>query len=345
MKTPTLTFFCELESGQLPELFSDDAVIDDLAALGAGVSLGLLDLSPERADVVRRLNRAGVPVTAWQLLPKEQGYWYNVNNAVQASARYQAFQTWTAEHGLQWAAIGIDIEPDRAEIERFAAQGWGSALPTLLRRAFDDQRLAAAIADYTALVGQMRRDGYLVESYHLPFIVDERKAGSKLLQKVGGLLDVPTDREVLMLYTSFATAIFGPEIGPGMLWSYAPEAEAIAVGSTGGGVDTAGADHLPVLDWEGLARDLRLAARWTDQLYLFSLEGCVRQGFLKRLRETFADEAAWAGPLEPPLEAAQRATAVRRAIQAALWLTAHPWVVLAGLMIGLWLLRPRRREG
>ena len=59
----------------------------------------LVDLSPERAEVVRRLNAAGVPVIAWQLLPEEQGYWYNMSNAPSAAARYSAFRAWTAEHG------------------------------------------------------------------------------------------------------------------------------------------------------------------------------------------------------------------------------------------------------
>ncbi len=49
MTMPELTFACELESPELQALFSDQRVIDDLLALEAGVSLGLIDLSPERA--------------------------------------------------------------------------------------------------------------------------------------------------------------------------------------------------------------------------------------------------------------------------------------------------------
>jgi len=115
-----LTFACELETDELQELFADAAVVDTLVELGAGVSLGLLDLSAERAALVRRLNDTGVPVTAWLLLPKEQGYWFNADNATQATARYVEFKAWTAKHGLRWAGIGVDIEPDFAEMQQLA---------------------------------------------------------------------------------------------------------------------------------------------------------------------------------------------------------------------------------
>jgi len=40
---------------------------------------------------VRRLNAAGVPVVAWLLLPKEQGYWFNAENSGYALDRYEHF--------------------------------------------------------------------------------------------------------------------------------------------------------------------------------------------------------------------------------------------------------------
>ncbi len=53
MPHPHLAFFCELEAGPLLDLFADPGVIRDLRALGAAVSLALLDLDAERAGVVR----------------------------------------------------------------------------------------------------------------------------------------------------------------------------------------------------------------------------------------------------------------------------------------------------
>jgi len=317
MTKPRLTFFCELEADALQALFADSSVMGDLVALEAGVSLGILDLSGERAKVARRLNEAGIPVVAWLLLPEEQGYWFNLGNAPQAAARYADFKAWTAEHSLQWAGVGVDIEPDIREVQQLLSDR-RRLLPALLRRAFDPGRLRSAQTAYGALVAQMRADGYRVDCYHMPPIVDERRAGSELLRRVAGLVDVPADREVLMLYTSFLR----PR-GPGILWSYAPDADSVGVGSTGGGVEVGGVGDVAPLDWAEFSRDLRLARCWSNDVHVFSLEGCVHQGFLARLRAF-----DWEQPIAPPLQAARRVNGVRRAARALLWASAHPYVVL-----------------
>ena len=66
---PQLNFACQMETPALQMLFSDPEVIRDLRQLNAGVTLSLIDLSPGRAQVVRQLNSAGIPVTAWLALP------------------------------------------------------------------------------------------------------------------------------------------------------------------------------------------------------------------------------------------------------------------------------------
>lgn len=312
MKPRLLTFFCELGAGPLRELFATPGVVEDLVALGAGVSLGLLDLSPERAEVVRRLNHEGIPVTAWLLLPEDQGYWFHADNVAQATARYDAFRAWTAEHGLRWDGVGLDIEPDIRELRKLLERGW-RRLPALMPRLLRGRRVRKAREAYTALVERIRADGYRVDTYQFPFIVDERQSRSTLLQRVSGVLDVRSDREVLMLYTSFLR----PH-GAALLWSYGPGAPSIAVGITGGGVELPGA-HLPQpLDWTELSRDLRLAVRWTHDLHVFSLEGCVRQGFLSRLR-TFD----WDAHVDPPAIPARRVDVLRRAARGVLRVSAR----------------------
>ena len=77
-----------------------------------------------------------MPVIAWLLLPKEQGYWFNLYNAPQAAARYEEFKDWTAKHDLFWDGVGLDIEPDINEMVQLAARNWG-ALPGILRRMID----------------------------------------------------------------------------------------------------------------------------------------------------------------------------------------------------------------
>lgn len=308
MKPHFLTFFCELAPEPLRELFNTEGVIDDLQAMRAGVSLGLLDLSAERAEVVRRLNRAGIPVTAWLLLPPEQGYWFHAGNVPQARARYEAFRTWTADEKLQWAGVGLDIEPDIHELRRWAEAPLRSLPGMLSRLLLRGGRTREARAGYQALVERIRADGHRVDAYQFPFIVDERQARSSVLRRVAGVVDVPADREVLMLYTSFVR----PR-GAALLWSYAPGTGSLAVGSTGGGVELPGVLASPPLDWTELSRDLRLAVRWTHDLHVFSLEGCVKQGFLSRLRVF-----DWDAPVDPPWVESRRVDAVRRAARGVL---------------------------
>ena len=330
MPTPKLTFACELETSELQALFADERIIADLLALRAGVSLGLLDLSPMRAAVVQQLNAAGVPVTAWLLLPKNEGYWFNIDNARQAAARYAAFKAWTEEHDLHWAGIGVDIEPDFDDIQQLIRGEGGRLARTMLRRIGDSGRVLDGRLAYGALLREMRGDGYQVVSYQLPFIVDERKVDSTLLQRAFGIVDVPADRETLMLYTSFVRPL-----GPGLLNSYGAEADVIGVGSTGGGVEI---DGLAALDWEEFARDLRMAYRWSDDIFIFSLEGCVEQGFLPRLRDF-----DWEQALLMPTEQIEQVNRMRAALRGALWAGSHPFVMLAGFIALLLTLRGLRR--
>jgi len=307
-------------------------VVDDLAALEASVALGILDLTSERASVVRRLNQTGIPLIAWQLLPKEEGYWFSAGNARQAAARYNDFKAWTDEHGLQWTGIGLDIEPDMREVQMLTGKKWRQLLPRVLRRTFDNERLRRVQAEYRALVTQVRADGYRVDSYVLPLILDERRAGSTLLQRLAGLVDVPTDREIPMLYSSFLRPV-----GQGVLWSYAPEAGSVGIGSTGGGVDVGGLGDVRPLDWDEFSRDLLLAKRWTSDLFIFSLEGCLQQDFLAGLRSF-----DWDREVTPPLETARQVEQCRKALRAVLWASAHPTITLAGLIGLAWLLSRRR---
>ena len=74
---------------------------------------------------------------------------------------------------------------------------------------------------------------------------------------------------------------------------------------------------MPALSWEEFARDLRQARHFTEQIYVHSLEGCVWQGFLPRLRSF-----DWSDVSPPP--EAKAAGVIRRLLQALLSSSAHP---------------------
>jgi len=321
LKPKTLTFFCELNGKELEALFSDPSIITDLQDLSASISMGILDLSQERAQVVKLLNASGIPVIAWQLLQEEQGYWYHMYNAPQAANSYARFTSWTAQNGLEWAAIGVDIEPDIGEFQQLMTHKMG-LVRTLLHRGINRDDMFVARSAYIALVTQMESDGYQVESYEFPFILDELKAGSTLVRRIMGITDVPANKRVLMLYTSF----FRP-YGTAFLWSYSQDADAVAVGITGGGIELKGAMLKPPLDWDEFSKDLSIASHWSQNIHIFSLEGCIQQGFLSRLKEF-----DWDQPVKPLQPWTSLVAALRTFFQIALWLSAHPILSIAILV-------------
>jgi hypothetical protein len=283
--------------------------------------------------VIHRLNDAGVPVTAWMALPKEQGYYLNAGNEPQAAARFADFQRWTADNRLRWAAIGLDIEPN---IQEFAAMRNHKLklVGTLLTRYFEAGRVHRARRAYAELVRQMQGQGYLVETYQFPFLVDERDAHTTLLERLFGLVDVRGNREVLMLYTSF-----NHSMDSAVVWKYGPEAQAIAVGSTKSNQETDA--QFPPLNWDEFSRDLIVASHFSHTVGVFSLEGCVHQNFLPRLKSM-----NWNQPVTIPAAAAEKANRLRSRIHAVLWMgTNLPYFVLAiVVVVGWWIARRRRHR-
>lgn len=302
---PRLTFFVELEAEPLEALFDRPDLIDLLASQGWSLSMGLLDLSGRRAAVVRRLESSGIEVTAWLLLDPEDGYWLNADNADRARRRWRATAAWAEGEGLRLPRVGLDVEFPRSESEG-AIRDRRRAFLSMLRRRRSRDRIRAAERGYTDLVGEIHAGGRTVEAYHFPHLLDERIAGTTLLRRSLGLVDVRVDAEVYMLYSSY--------LGRAGAWTYFEDAPAIALGVTGGGVNVENPDaQRRFLSWERLSEDLRAAAAHVRDVYVFSLEGCVERGMLHRIAAI-----DWSGPApELPPHEARRA---RRGRRLARWL-------------------------
>ena len=336
---PDLSFFCELSSDALARLFRDRRVASSLRAMEATVTLGMVDLSPERASVVRHLNALGIPVAAWLLLPEEDGYWLNSGNADAAWVRYGDFHAWRVRNRLRFTRVGLDIEPNIHDV-RAARHNVLRLVRMAVPRLFVDVDEARVL--YQGLIRQLRADGFPVDSYVFPFIQNEREAKTSTLQRITGMLDLEVDREICMLYTSFAR----PD-GPALLDLYGPHFPAIAVGVTGGGVEE-GLDVPPPLTWDEFARDLWLARRHTRDIHVFSLEGCVEQGFLERLVDF-----DWTPGIAVPADATSRASTLTRRISLALRLLNRPHLSAAAAgaafavpaALAAWALRRRPAAG
>ena len=336
MRKPRLTFFCEQDSTDLVELFQDPGVIDELIALQAGISLAVIEMSEKRADIVRMINKSGLPLFAWLVLPSDQGYYMNLDNYPQAATRYREFQNWTVKNQLSWTGVGLAIEPDIRMLKELSTRKWRAIpgmLPRLIKNMFSQKRFRQAFKAYRELIAQIHIDGYMVESYQFPVLADERTIRSTLLQRLTGIVDLPVDREIWMLYSSYFR-----RNGAGYLWSYAPQAQIIGVGSTGGGVDIGNTD-MTALGWDELSRDLRLAWHWTDQIYVHSLEGCIRQGYFTKINSML-----WDQPILFPDEAAAPVDTARKVLQSCLWMCRNFIAVLASLLGGYVILDAVRRH-
>ena len=288
---PKLTFFVELALEPLEALFGRPEVLPFLSAQGCAVSMGLLDLSPRRADVVRRLESNGIPVTGWLLLEVEDGYWLNADNADRARERWRETAAWAQREGLPLRRVGLDIEFPRSESEG-AIRDKRRAFFSMLRRRRTREQVREAERTYGELVREIRQSGRTVEVYQFPYLLDERAAGSTLLRRALGIVDVPVDAEVYMLYASY--------LGRGGTWVYFADAPCIALGVTGGGVNADNPDaQRRFLTWERLEEDLRAAAAHTREVYVFSLEGCAERGLLAPIAEIDWEEPA---PALPPKE-------------------------------------------
>jgi hypothetical protein len=290
---PNLAFAC-CDQGieEMQALFNHQDVIADLRDLHAEIAIPILDFSPERAAAVHRLNQAGIPVIAGLLLPKE-GHYFSADNEPAAAVRFAAFDAWSRNHGLRWNGVGLDIEPNFAELATLRSHPW-RLFTTLLWRAVDVQRMRRAKRTYSALIANMRAQGYFVQTYQLPILPVERHAHSSLLDRLLGTVDVRGDQEVLMLYSSYAP----PPVGAAIIWKLGPDAQAIAIGVTDGDPRADPA----VLDWTRFSRDLIVAGHFSHLIGVYDLEGCVRQGFLSRLKTM-----NWNQPVTIPADAIRRA--------------------------------------
>jgi hypothetical protein len=332
---PHLIFACELETDSLKMLFSRPELIRDLQQLHAELSISLPDFSPERAGIIQQLNQAGIPVDAWLVLPADQGYYLNAGNNQSAKTRFASFEKWTVDYHLRWAGIGLDIEPS---VNDFASIGKGSKwklLGSILSRSISFRRKQAsreALEAYNVFIKEIKADGYPVQTYQMLFLADERKAGATILDRIFGLVPAKSDMEVLMVYSSFN------HIGSALVYSYGQQGGVIAVGSTSPGDNPAMNRKSVPLNWDEFSKDLITASHFTDTISVYSLEGCVRQGFLSRLKDF-----DWDQRVIIPATSIQRVAHFRKMVRMVIWVLSYwIYVVIVLMLLIVWMISRRR---
>lgn len=276
---PHIIFSTELDGAATLAALQAPGVLGMLAAQRYAVALMLVQLDDVYAEAARLLHAHGVGVIASLCLPPAEGLSFNLQNYPRAPACYQQFHAWAKEHALRFEAVGLSIEPPLDDVAPDHRRG-PRALLRRLWLARENVLYPSAQAAFAELVVTMHLDGYEVHGYQMPVIADDRRAGATLLQRALDIVDLPGDVDVLMCSSSAPIDLLGRDLGGALVASYGAGADAIGVGSVGDGDPAEGRMQLP---WPALRRDLLLAARHTDTIYVYSLEDCVARGLLPQI--------------------------------------------------------------
>jgi hypothetical protein len=323
---------CDQGMADVESWVSKPEVISQLRQLHAGLAVEISDFSAERAQAVKKLNEAGIPLTAWLVMSREQGHYLNGFNAPEAEERFTQFEQWTKENGLKWGAVGLDIEPNFQHLQEVHKHR-GAFLWLLTKRFFDYGQVERGRTAYQALIRRIQAAGYTLQTYQMPFLAEERAVHSTLLERLFGIVDVRGDDEVLMAYSSFNHAA-----GGGVPLMYGPQTQMLAVGTT---LEDKAAG-LTALTWEEFSRDLIIAGHFSRVVGVYSLEGCIRQGFLPRMIAL-----DWGQTVTIPAEQVAAARKFDRNLRHAIWLFSRlPYIVitLVSLIALLVWWRVRRRH-
>ena len=282
---PHIIFTTDLSGPAALALLQQPGVCAALAKGSYGVALGMMRLTDEHAAVARLLHEHGIPTVAWLILPSEQGFSFNSQNYPQALACYDVFRAWVLRHDLHFDAVGLEVAPpeDVVSFEDFSARH----IAHRFWIAGENMLFPAARAAYIELVALMHHDGYEVHAYQLPFVADDRRAGTTLIQRALEIVDMPADVDVLMCPSSVPLEPLGSDLGGALIASYGPVADAIGLS-----VSEQTNESIAPLPWHAIRRDLLLAARFTDTIYVDTLEACIEHGLLERITALDWDDHA-----------------------------------------------------
>ncbi len=320
---PPQLFFacCNGSVDAMNKLLTDQAVISSLQNLHAGMGVAIDDLSPERAEGVRRLNDAGIPVVAGLSLPGDEGYYMNADNAAEADARFTAFQQWTEQYGLHWSAVGLDIEPDIRKFDELQSHRLRLA-GQLIAGYFEFGRVRRAKEAYTALIRRIQAQGYKVYTFQLPLIVADRRAHSTLFERLLGIVDVRGDDEAVMIFSGFNRSV-----GAAMIWALGPDTQSITIGC--------GTLNGTPLSWDEFSRDVIVAGHFSKIVGVYNLEGCTQLGYLSRL-----ETMDWRESVTLSAQSLASAERFERLARIGLWVAEYlPLILLAVLIALAWMIR------
>lgn len=111
-------------------------------------------------------------------------------------------------------------------------------------------------------------------------------------------------------------ALVPASVGAGVIWFLGRDTQAIAIGSTEG--DSAPGSGSGPPEGMEFSRGLVGSSHFTKEIGVYGLEGCVRQGFLTRLKTM-----NWGQPVGIPTEFVLRAEIIGFVSRSALWIASN----------------------
>lgn len=283
-------------SGVWAELMSDDEVaraLPDLAALGLhlGLALPVARLGDASfAALTRRATDLGVPVRAWLLLDREDGYWIHEAGMARFAESVDELLRWRrSPSGPALQGLSVDLEPayEHAEALR-AARGQLTRWLSLLRAHVDARAFEHARGRLARTVDHARAQGLYAHAVTYPLVLDQRP-GSVAFEDA---LDVPVsgidwDEVSFMVYQTAFAQQAGHWLGPSLVASYALDAVARwgeragldlgVVGDAGLGLDPGQRYAAPAVLHEDVAAALA-AGIDRRRLRVYGLAGAIGAG-------------------------------------------------------------------
>jgi hypothetical protein len=176
------------------------------------------DFGPRQSGVksdvvalVRKANALGIPVSAWVVIPYEQGYWAYEGNAPEMFEAVKAWAAWKKANRLRFFSVAIDQEFSWQNLQHYveaAKSGDREKLAAWMRGNIDPSAQCSALQTYRQMISWAHRNGIRVDAALAPQVVDDLADGNLALQnglQIAGSLR-GYDGAYLMAYRSSASA-------------------------------------------------------------------------------------------------------------------------------------------
>jgi hypothetical protein len=175
-------------------------------------------------ELVRKANSLKVPISAWIVIPYEQGYWAYQGNAPEMLKAVKAWAEWKKANHLQFLSVAVDQEFSWQNLQSFIAgvtSHDSGKLTSWMRTNIDPTAQCAAFHDYQQFISWAHLHGIRVVAAEAPMVADDLADNNMALQNALQITGSSPgyDQMYLMAYRS-AVAQSGFDPGSAYAASY-----------------------------------------------------------------------------------------------------------------------------